>query len=142
MGTNRVNTTVVKRCGRSVKNVKSPTSQIVLDVKSGSIVNQILLCIMENDHGENSKLNLSREENETNSQIGLKGVRAQSLSQIEAEGELRMFVKKKIIETWEKLIYWQSVYLEEARKGGGTMGHKVGSLRDQQERLKELFEKL
>ena len=33
MGTNRVNTTVVKRCGRSVKTV-NPTFQIVLDEKS------------------------------------------------------------------------------------------------------------
>ena len=72
----------------------------------------------------------------------LKVVRAESYSQLEAEGELRMLVKKKVIETWDKLIYWQSVYLEEVRKGGGTMGHKVGSLRDQQKQLKELFEKL
>ena len=77
-----------------------------------------------------------------NSKIELKVIRAQSYPQLEAEGELRMFVKKKVIETWDKLIYWQSVYLEEVRKGGGTMGHKVGSLRDQQKGLKELFEKL
>lgn len=72
----------------------------------------------------------------------LKNIKAQTDSQRVAERELEGFVKKKVIETWEKLIYWQSVYLEEVRKGGGTMGHKVGSLRNQQIGLKELFEKL
>lgn len=76
------------------------------------------------------------------SNIELKVVCAETYSQHESEGELRMFVKKKVLETWEKLIYWQSVYLEEVRKGGGTMGHKVGSLRNQQIHLKELFESL
>ena len=50
--------------------------------------------------------------------------------------------KQKIIATWEKLIDQLSIYLEEVRKRGGTMGHKVGSIRDQQKHIKELFEKL
>lgn len=82
----------------------------------------------------------SCEQNET--KIELKNVQAKSESQREAEDELGSFVKKKVIETWDKLIYWQSVYLEEVRKRGGTMGHKVGSMREQQINLKELFEKL
>lgn len=70
----------------------------------------------------------------------LKNIIAQTASQRVSEGELRSFVKRKVIDSWEQLIYWQSVYLEEVRKGGGTMGHKVGSLRNQQVGLKELFE--
>jgi len=72
----------------------------------------------------------------------LRMVKPKTPSQYSAEGELRMFVKRQVIETWEKLIYWQSVYLEEVRKGGGTMGHKVGSLRNQQVGLLDLFRKL
>lgn len=72
----------------------------------------------------------------------LKVVKPKTYSQRQAEGELQMFVKRQVIETWEKLIYWQSVYLEEVRKGGGTMGHKVGSLRNQQVGLLELFRRL
>jgi hypothetical protein len=72
----------------------------------------------------------------------LKAVKPKTSSQYQAEGELRMFVKRQVIETWEKLIYWQSVYLEEVRKGGGTMGHKVGSIRNQQAGLLELFKRL
>ena len=72
----------------------------------------------------------------------LKNVIAQTYSQKRAEEELLLFAKKKVIETWEQLIYWQSVYLEEVRKRGGTMGHKVGSIRNQQIGLKELFERL
>ena len=72
----------------------------------------------------------------------LKVVKPKTSSQYQAEGELRMFVKRQVIETWEKLIYWQSVYLEEVRKGGGTMGHKVGSIRNSQAGLLELFKRL
>jgi hypothetical protein len=50
--------------------------------------------------------------------------------------------KQKVISIWEELIDQLSIYLEEARRGGGTMGHKVGSIRDQQKHIKELFEKL
>lgn len=50
--------------------------------------------------------------------------------------------KQKIIATWEDLIDQLSIYLEEVRKRGGTMGHKVGSIRDQQKHIKELFENL
>ena len=78
----------------------------------------------------------------TNSKVELKVICATTYSQHQAEDELYLFVKSKVIETWDKLIYWQSVYLEEVRKRGGTMGHKVGSLRDQQIQLKELFEKV
>ncbi len=72
----------------------------------------------------------------------LKMVKPKTISQYQAEGELRMYIKNQVIETWEKLIYWQSLYLEEVRKGGGTMGHKVGSIRNQQVGLLDLFKKL
>lgn len=72
----------------------------------------------------------------------LRMVKPKTFSQRQAEGELRMFVKRQVIETWEKLIYWLSVYLEEVRKGGGTMVHKVGSVRNQQVGLLELFKRL
>lgn len=97
---------------------------------------------MENDQNEKSNTSPGLNGNEKDSKIELKVVRAESYSQLEAEGELRMLVKKKVIETWDKLIYWQSVYLEEVRKGGGTMGHKVGSIRNQQIDLMKLFENL
>lgn len=97
---------------------------------------------MENDESKKLDHSSTLNGNGKDSTIELKVVRAESYSQLEAEGELRMLVKKKVIETWDKLNYWLSVYLEETRKGGGTMGHKVGSLRDQQKQLKELFEKL
>ncbi|MBE0654652.1 MAG: hypothetical protein IH594_12685 [Bacteroidales bacterium] len=67
---------------------------------------------------------------------------AQTYSQKRSEEELLTFVKKKVTETWEQLIYWQSVYLEEVRKRGGTMGHKVGSIRNQVSSLKGLFDRL
>ncbi len=72
----------------------------------------------------------------------LKMVKPITGSQYKAEGELQMYIKKQVIETWEKLIYWQSLYLEEVRKGGGTMGHKVGSIRNQQAGLLNLFKNL
>lgn len=97
---------------------------------------------MENDESKKLDHSSTLNGNEKDSTIELKVVRAESYSQLEAEGELRMFVKKKVIETWDKMIYWQSVYLEEVRKGGGTMGHKVGSIRNQQIDLKKLFENL
>ena len=50
--------------------------------------------------------------------------------------------KQKIIATWEVLIDQLSIYLEEVRRRGGTMGHKVGSIRDQQKHIKELFENM
>lgn len=97
---------------------------------------------MENDQNENPNTSTGLNGDQKSLKIELKVVRAQTYSQLEAEGELRMFVKKKAIETWDKLVYWQSVYLEEVRKGGGSMGHKVGSLRDQQINLKKMFETL
>ena len=73
---------------------------------------------------------------------GLKNVIAQTYSQKRAEEELLLFARKKVAETWEQLIYWLSVYLEEVRKRGGTMGHKVGSIRNQVSGLKGLFDRL
>ena len=97
---------------------------------------------MENDENEKTNGSSVQGRNDPFPPNSLKVIMAQTDSQRVAERELETFVKRKVIETWEKLIYWQSVYLEEVRKGGGTMGHKVGSLRDQQIGLKELFEKL
>lgn len=71
----------------------------------------------------------------------LKMVKPVTGSQYKAEGELQMYIKKQVIETWEKFIYWLSLYLEEVRKGGGTLGHKVGSIRNQQTGLHYLFKK-
>jgi len=47
------------------------------------------------------------------------------------------FIRNKVEETMERLIYWESLLLEEVRKGGGTMGYKVGALKKKQIELKE-----
>jgi len=62
----------------------------------------------------------------------------------EAEWESGMWweEKKKVIKIWQELIDHLSIYLQQVRMGGGTMGHKVGSIRNQQVGLKDLFEKL
>lgn len=78
---------------------------------------------------------------EMNARTEIKSVLAESAYQQLAEEELYSFAKKKVSETWDRLIYWQSVLLEETRKRGGTMGHKVGSMRDTQKNLKNSFER-
>jgi hypothetical protein len=77
---------------------------------------------------------------EMNAGTGIKSVLAESSDQQKAEEELYSFVKKKVSETWDRLIFWQSVLLEETRKRGGTMGYKVGGMRNRQKELKMLFE--
>lgn len=96
---------------------------------------------MENEIGENPEP-VTGNEGAVSLYSTLRIVKPTTYSQSQAEGELRMYVKRQVTETWEKLLYWQSVYLEEVRKGGGTMGHKVGSIRDQQIGLLNLFRRL
>ena len=47
--------------------------------------------------------------------------------------------KEKVLKKWDELINELDIYLQEARKAGGTKGHKVGSMRDQQMRVKNSF---
>jgi len=47
--------------------------------------------------------------------------------------------EKVVIEKWNNLINELSVLLEIAKKGGGTIGHKVGSMRDKQIELRDNF---
>ncbi|MBM3420833.1 MAG: hypothetical protein FJY11_06840 [Bacteroidetes bacterium] len=77
---------------------------------------------------------------EMNSRTEIKSVLAESSNQQLAEEELYSYVKKRVSETWDRLIFWQSVLLEETRKRGGTMGYKVGGMRNRQKELKKLFE--
>ena len=139
MGTNRVDTTVVKRCGQSAKNVK--TSDFRIALMRRVLFNQLTVCIMENEIRENSEP-ATVNEDAVSFYNTLRMVKPTTYSQSQAEGELQMFVRRQVIETWEKLLYWQSVYREEVRKGGGTMGHKVGSIRNQQIGLLNLFRRL
>ena len=139
MDTNRVDTTVVKRCGQSAKNVK--TSDFLIALMRRVLFNQLTVCIMENEIRENSEP-ATVSEDAVSYYNTLRMAKPTTHSQSMAEGELRMYVKRQVIETWEKLLYWQSVYLEEVRKGGGTMGHKVGSIRNQQIGLLNLFKRL
>jgi hypothetical protein len=78
---------------------------------------------MENEVRENSEP-VSGKEDAVSYYNTLKMVNPMTYSQSQAKDELRMFVKRQITETWEKLIYWQSVFQEEVLKGGGTMGHQ------------------
>ena len=139
MGTNRVDTTVVRRCGQSAKNVKASDFRIALMRRV--VFNHLTFCIMENEIRENSEPETVNED-AVSFYNTLRMVKPATSSQSQAEGELRMYVKRQVTETWEKLLYWQSVYLEEVRKGGGTMGHKVGSIRNQQIGLLNLFKRL
>lgn len=139
MGTNRVDTTVVKRCGQSAKNVK--TSDFRIALMRRVISNQLTFCIMDDEIRENPEPETVNED-AVSFYNTLRIIKPTTHSQSMAEGELRMYVKRQVIETWEKLLYWQSVYLEEVRKGGGTMGHKVGSIRNQQIGLLNLFKRL
>jgi hypothetical protein len=74
---------------------------------------------------------------EMNSRSELKAVVAESEYQKLAESEMYRFIRNKVEETMERLIYWESLLLEEVRKGGGTMGYKVGALKKKQIELKE-----
>lgn len=47
---------------------------------------------------------------------------------------------KSLIKKWEELIIDAYIYLQEARKRGGTFGHKVGPIWAFQKKLKEQFE--
>ena len=50
--------------------------------------------------------------------------------------------KKIVLDKWDELIKELSIYIEQTCMYGGTMSHKTGSLKDQQIRLKELFQNL
>ena len=47
--------------------------------------------------------------------------------------------EKIVFEKWESLISELNQLLEIARKKGGTLGHKVGSMRDKQIEMKSRF---
>ncbi|MDX8341644.1 hypothetical protein SLH46_20770 [Draconibacterium sp. IB214405] len=49
---------------------------------------------------------------------------------------------QEILGTWHYLNTLLEIRLQEVKKAGGTMGHKVGSLKDQQIKLRELFKSL
>lgn len=46
-----------------------------------------------------------------------------------------------VFEKWEELINELTILLVYGKEAGGTMGHKIGSMRDKQKKLKEYFEK-
>lgn len=37
-----------------------------------------------------------------------------------------------VLEKWEELVYELSMFLETAKKSGGTLSHKVGSMKERQ----------
>lgn len=47
-----------------------------------------------------------------------------------------------VIEKWSELVNELSIYLEDVKSRGGTMGYKVGYFCKEQKRLKEIFENL
>ena len=53
----------------------------------------------------------------------------------------RSIQSKKVLELWGDLIFEFDVYLNVARKSGGTLSHKVGQMRDYQKTLFGRFSK-
>ncbi len=49
--------------------------------------------------------------------------------------------RKIVFEKWDELIYELSKLLVHGKTAGGTMGHKIGSMMNQQKKLKDSFEK-
>ncbi len=52
----------------------------------------------------------------------------------------RAETKKEILSSWSDLIILLDIYLQQARRGGGTMGHKVGYYKNEQIRLMKVFD--
>lgn len=45
-----------------------------------------------------------------------------------------------VFEKWEELINELTKLLVYGKEAGGTMGHKIGSMREKQKKLKKFFE--
>lgn len=48
--------------------------------------------------------------------------------------------KQEILNSWCDLIILRENYLQKVKRGGGTMGHKVGYFKNEQIRLMKIFE--
>jgi hypothetical protein len=49
--------------------------------------------------------------------------------------------RKIVFEKWDELINELSKLLVHGKTAGGTMGHKIGSMMNQQKKLKDSFKK-
>ena len=56
------------------------------------------------------------------------------------EEDLRLKQKKIVLNKWDELINELSIFLENGRNCGGTLGHRIGSMRDIQIRQKKKFD--
>ena len=49
--------------------------------------------------------------------------------------------RKIVFEKWDELINELSKFLVHGKQAGGTMGHKIGSMKKKKKKLKDSFEK-
>lgn len=52
----------------------------------------------------------------------------------------RIEQREIVFEKWEELINELTKLLVYGKEAGGTMGHKIGSMREKQKKLKKFFE--
>ncbi|TWO30335.1 hypothetical protein E1J38_014860 [Seonamhaeicola sediminis] len=71
---------------------------------------------------------------------GVLNMGSENLIKIYENMESRFEQNKTVLKKWDELIFELDKYLSLAKKTGGTLSHKVGSMRDKQIELRNNFE--